>query len=154
MRHKPSISHLREEYQPPHLTRLDPAGEQFVKNTPWANPNHSAHKAYPHPVSAEARPEAAAPAAAPAAEPAAEPAAAPAAPTVPAGRAPQNAHPSAAEPKITFDGPGAARSPAALSARLSESPEMTRNILNPASHQMKRMGSMPGLSRSSKTAAA
>lgn len=135
VRHKPSISHIREEYQPPHLTRLDPAGEQFVKNTPWANPNHSAHKFYPHPVSAEARPEAAAAA-------------------VPAGRAPPNAPPPAADPKTALDGPGAARSPAALTARLSESPEMTRNILNPASHQMKRMGSMPGLSRSSKTAAA
>lgn len=135
VRHKPSISHIREEYQPPHLTRLDPAGEQFVKNTPWANPNHSAHKFYPHPVSAEARPEAAAAA-------------------VPAGRAPPNAPPPAADPKAALDGPGAARSPATLSARLSESPEMTRNILNPASHQMKRMGSMPGLSRSSKTAAA
>ncbi|PNP42559.1 hypothetical protein TGAMA5MH_05300 [Trichoderma gamsii] len=139
VRHKPSISHLREEYQPPHLTRLDPAGEQFVKNTPWANPNHSSHKFYPHPVSAEARPEAAASA-------------------VPAGRtppnAPPNAPPPAADSKTALDGPGAARSPAALSARLSESPEMTRNLLNPASHQMKRMGSMPGLSRSSKTAAA
>ncbi|KAK1250199.1 hypothetical protein MKX08_010202 [Trichoderma sp. CBMAI-0020] len=136
VRHKPSISHIREEYQPPHLTRLDPAGEQFVKNTPWANPNHSAHKFYPHPVSAEARPEAAAA-------------------VVPAGRAPPNAPPPpAADPKAALDGPGAARSPAALSARLSESPEMTRNILNPASHQMKRMGSTPGLGRSSKTAAA
>lgn len=23
---------------------LGPAGEQFIKNTPWANPNHAAHK--------------------------------------------------------------------------------------------------------------
>ncbi|KAL7927504.1 Sds3-like domain-containing protein [Trichoderma austrokoningii] len=143
VRHKPSISQIREEYQPPHLTRLDPAGEQFVKNTPWANPNHSAHKFYPHPVSAETRPE-----------PAALAVAAAAAAVVPAGRAPQNAHPVAADPKTAIDGPGVGRSPAALSARLSESPEMTRNILNPTSHQMKRMGSMPGLSRSSKAAAA
>ncbi|KAK5990537.1 hypothetical protein PT974_08806 [Cladobotryum mycophilum] len=44
-RQKP-ITHLREEYQPPHLTRLGPAGEQFLKDTPWANPNHSSHKLY------------------------------------------------------------------------------------------------------------
>lgn len=134
LRHKPSISQIRDEYQPPHLTRLDPAGEQFVKNTPWANPNHSAHKLYQHhPASAEARPEPAVP--------------------VPAGRTPQNALPASTDLKAALDGPGAVRSPA-LSARLSESPEITRNILNPASHQMKPLGGISGLGRGSKTAAA
>ncbi|PNP53970.1 hypothetical protein THARTR1_05657 [Trichoderma harzianum] len=134
LRHKPSISQIREEYQPPHLTRLDPAGEQFVKNTPWANPNHSSHKFYQHhPASAEARPEPAVP--------------------VPAGRTPQNALSASTDLKVALDGPGAVRSPA-LSARLSESPEITRNILNPASHQLKQMGSISGLGRGSKTAAA
>ncbi|KAL7950644.1 hypothetical protein V8C42DRAFT_307137 [Trichoderma barbatum] len=134
LRHKPSISQIREEYQPPHLTRLDPAGEQFVKNTPWANPNHSAHKFYQHhPASVEARPEPAVP--------------------VTAGRTPQNTLPAPADLKAALDGPGAVRSPA-LSARLSESPEITRNILNPASHQMKQIGGISGLGRGSKTAAA
>ncbi|KAL7790972.1 Sds3-like domain-containing protein [Trichoderma ceciliae] len=133
VRHKPSISHIREEYQPPHLTRLDPAGEQFVKNTPWANPNHSSHKFYQHhPAAVDARPE-------------------PAAPAAP-GRASQNAIPASADPRTALDGPASVRSPA-LSTRLSESPEITRNILNPSSHQMKRMGSISGLSRGSKTAA-
>ncbi|RFU79517.1 hypothetical protein TARUN_2724 [Trichoderma arundinaceum] len=131
MRQKPSISHIREEYQPPHLTRLDPAGEQFVKNTPWANPNHSAHKFYQHnPAPVEARPE----------------------PAAPASRPPQNALPPSTDLKAAFDGSASARSPA-LSARLSESPEITRNILNPSSHPMKQMGSISGLSRGSKTAA-
>ncbi|KAF3075487.1 hypothetical protein CFAM422_002374 [Trichoderma lentiforme] len=134
LRHKPSISQIREEYQPPHLTRLDPAGEQFVKNTPWANPNHSSHKFYQHhSASAEARPEPAVP--------------------VPAGRTPQNALSASTDLKVALDGPGAVRSPA-LSARLSESPEITRNILNPASHQMKQIGGISGLGRGSKTAAA
>ncbi|KAF4124088.1 Sds3-like, partial [Geosmithia morbida] len=34
----------REEYQTPSFNRLGPAGEQFLKETPWANPNHSSHK--------------------------------------------------------------------------------------------------------------
>lgn len=132
LRQKPSISHIREEYQPPHLTRLDPAGEQFVKNTPWANPNHSAHKLYQHHAAAvEVRPE----------------------PAAAAGRPPQNAIPHAADLKAALDGPGAVRSPA-HSARLSESPEITRNLLNPSSHQMKRMSSISGLGRGSKAAAA
>ncbi|KAL6868634.1 hypothetical protein J3F83DRAFT_761164 [Trichoderma novae-zelandiae] len=130
VRQKPSISHMREEYQPPHLTRLDPAGEQFVKNTPWANPNHSAHKLYQHHAApVEARPEPA------------------------AGRTPQNAIPHPTDLKAVLDGPGAVRSPA-HSARLSESPEITRNLLNPSSHQMKRMSSISGLGRGSKAAAA
>lgn len=132
LRQKPSISHIREEYQPPHLTRLDPAGEQFVKNTPWANPNHSAHKLYQHHAAAvEVRPE----------------------PAAAAGRTSQNAISHAAELKAALDGPGAVRAPA-HSARLSESPEITRNLLNPSSNQMKRMSSISGLGRGSKAAAA
>lgn len=38
----------REDSQTASLDRLGPAGEQFLKDTPWANPNHSSHanKAY------------------------------------------------------------------------------------------------------------
>jgi hypothetical protein len=39
-----------------------------------------------------------------------------------------------------------------LPARLSESPELTRTMLSPA-HQVKRVGNLPGVSRSTKTAA-
>jgi hypothetical protein len=34
----------RDEYQTPSFHRLGPAGEQFLKETPWANPNHSSHR--------------------------------------------------------------------------------------------------------------
>ncbi|KAI6783720.1 Transcriptional regulatory protein-like protein [Emericellopsis cladophorae] len=34
----------RDDYQTPSFNRLGPAGEQFLKETPWANPNHSAHR--------------------------------------------------------------------------------------------------------------
>ncbi|PHH67194.1 hypothetical protein CDD81_2963 [Ophiocordyceps australis] len=36
--------HQRDEYHAPNFGRLGPAGEQFIKDTPWANPNHSAHR--------------------------------------------------------------------------------------------------------------
>lgn len=39
-----------------------------------------------------------------------------------------------------------------LPTRLSESPELTRTMLSPA-HQVKRVGNLPGVSRSTKTAA-
>jgi hypothetical protein len=29
---------------------LGPAGEQFIRNTPWANPNHASHKAHQQPL--------------------------------------------------------------------------------------------------------
>jgi hypothetical protein len=39
-----------------------------------------------------------------------------------------------------------------LSTRLSESPELTRTMISPA-HQVKKVGNLPGVSRSAKTAA-
>ncbi|KAG9257909.1 uncharacterized protein F5Z01DRAFT_309343 [Emericellopsis atlantica] len=38
----------RDDYQTPSFNRLGPAGEQFLKETPWANPNHSAHRIQEH----------------------------------------------------------------------------------------------------------
>jgi hypothetical protein len=38
--------------------------------------------------------------------------------------------------------------------RFSESPEMSRSILNPAAHHMKRVKSIPSIGRGSKAAAA
>ncbi|KAG6061075.1 hypothetical protein E4U17_002655 [Claviceps sp. LM77 group G4] len=34
----------RDDYPNPTFARLGPAGEQFIKDTPWANPHHSSHK--------------------------------------------------------------------------------------------------------------
>ncbi|KAF9771498.1 hypothetical protein IL306_010870, partial [Fusarium sp. DS 682] len=45
-RHKPA-SQRREEYYAQPFDRLGPAGEQFLRETPWANPNHLIHKMYP-----------------------------------------------------------------------------------------------------------
>lgn len=44
---------------------LGPAGEQFIKNTPWANPNHVSHKIQNVPLQSESGPSAAMPAALP-----------------------------------------------------------------------------------------
>ncbi|OAQ84226.1 transcriptional regulatory protein DEP1 [Purpureocillium lilacinum] len=126
----------REEYHhgPPTFSRLGPAGEQFIKDTPWANPNHSAHKQYQqNHAQPGARPESST-----AAGPTAQPA----------------NGPPPADVKAAFDGQPAARRSPAMSSRKSESPEMTRSKLNPASHPMKRVGSIPNLGRGPKTAAA
>ncbi|PWI74234.1 Sds3-like protein [Purpureocillium lilacinum] len=126
----------REEYHhgPPTFSRLGPAGEQFIKDTPWANPNHSAHKQYQqNHAQPGARPESST-----AAGPTAQPA----------------NGPPPADVKAAFDGQPAARRSPAMSSRKSESPEMTRSKLNPPSHPMKRVGSIPNLGRGPKTAAA
>ncbi|KAG5949885.1 hypothetical protein E4U53_005670 [Claviceps sorghi] len=42
-----TIVPARDDYPAPAFARLGPAGEQFIKDTPWANPHHSSHKLYP-----------------------------------------------------------------------------------------------------------
>ncbi|KAJ3492905.1 hypothetical protein NLG97_g5067 [Lecanicillium saksenae] len=117
-RQKSSAFQQRDDYQSPNINQIGPAGEQFLKDTPWANPNHSAHKmarqgATPH---EESR-------------------------AVPQGPIFQN------------ENPGSSLKSPALSARLSESPEMSRSILKPSAHQMKRVGSVPSASRAAKATA-
>lgn len=48
---------------------LGPAGEQFIKNTPWANPNHISHKMQHVPLHSEPGTSAAMPSAPPQAGP-------------------------------------------------------------------------------------
>jgi hypothetical protein len=126
--------HPRDDYQQANFSRLGPAGEQFLKETPWANPNHSAHKMYQQTSGLpEIRPE----------------------PPLGGNRVTlHNLASSTADMKSALDGAAAAQKPAAAPARLSESPELARSILNPAAHQMKRVRSIPNLGRGSKAAAA
>ncbi|KAJ6446132.1 Sds3-like protein [Purpureocillium lavendulum] len=126
----------REDYHhgPPNFSRLGPAGEQFIKDTPWANPNHSAHKQHqqtPAPPGSKSEPSHG---------------------VGPAAQAPNG--PPPADVKAAFDGQAVARRSPALPGRISESPEMARSKLNPAAHPMKRVGSIPNLGRGPKTAAA
>ncbi|KAI5466218.1 Sds3-like-domain-containing protein [Mariannaea sp. PMI_226] len=112
----------RDEYHTTPFDRLGPAGEQFLRETPWANPNHHAHKMHSTPN--------------PAAEPHAE---------TPNGRATQ----------LGAVGPNPKKQASSvLSTRLSESPELTRSMLNPSHHQMKRVSGIPGVNHGSKTATA
>ncbi|KAH6898513.1 hypothetical protein B0T10DRAFT_453841 [Thelonectria olida] len=133
--HQKQLVQPREEYHPTPFDRLGPAGEQFLRETPWANPNHLAHKAQPTST------------------PAMEP-------PVPVeavnGRGTQHGPaPPLVEAKSTASGSSSKKqSSPALSNKLSESPELTRSMLNPAHHQMKRVGGLPGINRSSKAAAA
>ncbi|OAA67561.1 Sds3-like protein [Cordyceps fumosorosea ARSEF 2679] len=107
----------RDDYHSPNINHIGPAGEQFLKDTPWANPNHSAHKmARQGPTHEENR-------------------------AVPQGPIFQNENP-----------PPSLKS-AALSARLSESPELSRSILKPPPHQMKRVASVPSANRTPKATA-
>ncbi|CAM1506701.1 Fc.00g063420.m01.CDS01 [Cosmosporella sp. VM-42] len=127
-RQKPQVQQ-REDYQPPTFSRLGPAGEQFLKETPWANPNHSAHKMYSQiPGAMDGR--------------------------VDTGVGRQGLVPAPADTKAALDGPSSKQRSPAISSRLSESPELARTLLNPAHHQMKRVGSLSGMNRGSKTAAA
>ncbi|QPC74875.1 hypothetical protein HYE68_005627 [Fusarium pseudograminearum] len=128
-RHKPT-SQRREEYYPQPFDRLGPAGEQFLRETPWANPNHLIHKMYPTTAPVEARPDDA------------------------ASRGAQQIHgPPPVDIKSSLNAVAQAtqQSPS-LSTRLSESPELTRTMLSPA-HQVKKVGNLPGVRRSAKTAA-
>jgi hypothetical protein len=125
---------IRDDYPAATFNRLGPAGEQFLKDTPWANPNHSAHKMYqPATVLPEMRPEP---------------------PTGGNRMTLHNLASSTADMKSALDGAAAVQKPPSAPARLSESPEMARSILNPAAHQMKRVRSIPNLGRGSKATAA
>ncbi|KAF5552735.1 DEP1 regulator of phospholipid metabolism [Fusarium phyllophilum] len=55
-RHKP-VNQRREEYYAQPFDRLGPAGEQFLRETPWANPNHLLHKMHPTAAPTEAPPD-------------------------------------------------------------------------------------------------
>lgn len=138
-RQKHPSHHARDEYHgPPTFSRLGPAGEQFIKDTPWANPNHSAHKMYQQ---NHGQPAARADASAT------------------AGPAPQpGTGPPPAGVGAALDGQPAAHAspalPAALATRTPASPEVARNVANAAAaHSMKRAGSMPNAGRGPKTAA-
>ncbi|KAF4453836.1 hypothetical protein F53441_3522 [Fusarium austroafricanum] len=126
-RHKP-IGQRRDEYYTQPFD-LGPAGEQFLRETPWANPNHLAHKMYPT-TGAEAT---------------ADDIASRGAQQIP------GPPPTEFKPSLNPGGLITQKSPS-LSARLSESPELTRTMLSPA-HQVKRVGGMPSVSRGTKTAA-
>ncbi|KAF5685700.1 phospholipid metabolism regulator [Fusarium denticulatum] len=56
LRHKP-LNQRREEYYAQPFDRLGPAGEQFLRETPWANPNHLLHKMHPTAAPTEALPD-------------------------------------------------------------------------------------------------
>ncbi|ATY60753.1 transcriptional regulatory protein DEP1, putative [Cordyceps militaris CM01] len=116
-RQKPSTFQQRDDYQSPNINQIGPAGEQFLKDTPWANPNHSAHKVARQGAAQDENR------------------------AVPQGPIFQNETPSSS-----------LKSPA-LPARLSESPEMSRPILKPPPHQMKRVASVPRANRTPKATA-
>ncbi|KAM3436288.1 hypothetical protein MY4824_004439 [Beauveria thailandica] len=117
-RQKSSAFQQRDDYQSPNINQIGPAGEQFLKDTPWANPNHSSHKMARQGTAHEENR------------------------VVPQGPIFQNEHPASS-----------LKSPAP-STRLSESPEMSRSILKPSPHQMKRVASVPSANRTSKATAA
>ncbi|RDA94150.1 hypothetical protein CP533_6586 [Ophiocordyceps camponoti-saundersi (nom. inval.)] len=120
--------HARDEYQTPTFSRLGPAGEQFLKDTPWANPNHSAHKLHQQqPGPADGPPRRVA-----------QPVSAP----------------TPAEAKASLEGPSPVHRSPALPNGMTDSPDMARNILSQAAHQMRRVSSIPNMARGSKAAAA
>ncbi|KFA71496.1 hypothetical protein S40288_08328 [Stachybotrys chartarum IBT 40288] len=126
-RQKP-IVHPRDEYQAPAFNRLGPAGEQFLKDTPWANPNHSVHKLYPGTTSQpDSRPE------------------------LQSMGAARLLSEGFRQPPVDVKANAEALGGP---TRFSESPEMSRSILNPAAHHMKRVKSIPSIGRGSKAAAA
>lgn len=57
------VAQAMDDYQPVTYGGggLGPAGEQFIKNTPWANPNHAAHKLQPVPLQSDSGPSGAMP---------------------------------------------------------------------------------------------
>ncbi|KAK2606133.1 hypothetical protein QQS21_003416 [Conoideocrella luteorostrata] len=125
---------VRDDYPNPTFTRLGPAGEQFIKDTPWANPHHSSHKMQQQ-----------APAAAPTRI---NPPTSSISPATAAGA------PTSSDPKPTYDSQAPIHKSSAIPSRMSESPELSRSVLSPAAHKMKRVSSIPNMSRGSKTAAA
>ncbi|TWU77132.1 hypothetical protein ED733_008337 [Metarhizium rileyi] len=125
------MAQMRDDYPKPTFSRLGPAGEQFIKNTPWANPNHFSHKA--HQQSA-AQPDSRQ------------------AVTALAGRPNQHTAHATTAPTLIDSQTPIRKSPAVLH-RMSESPELSRSVLNPAALPMKRVASIPNIGRSSKAAA-
>ncbi|KAF4335259.1 DEP1 regulator of phospholipid metabolism [Fusarium beomiforme] len=127
-RHKPA-SQRREEYYAQPFDRLGPAGERFLRETPWANPNHLIHKMYPTAAVDASTNE-----------------------TTSRG-VHQVPGPSATDFKPGLNSSAQMTQSPSLTARLSESPELTRTLLSPA-HQAKRVGNnLTGGSRGAKTAA-
>lgn len=130
----------REDHSSPAFHRLGPAGEQFIKNTPWANPNHSAHKLQQHPapscIPMEVRTEQSTAAAAAAAR-----------------RTRPGKGSTSGEAKDLLEKPSTRRKSPALPGRLSDSPESARSLLKPAVHQLKKAGGAAGVGRGPKTAA-
>ncbi|KAH8176046.1 sds3-like domain-containing protein [Sarocladium implicatum] len=118
----------REEFQAPTFNRLGPAGEQFLKDTPWANPNHSAHKM-------------------PQQQPSHQPTGRHDLPGSSRAPLPSSA-PSEARPPV----PQQQRTPL-VSSRMSTSPELTRPMINQGP-QAKRANNIASLGRGSKTATA
>lgn len=130
-RGRQKTAHSRDEFHTPTFNRLGPAGEQFLKETPWANPNHSVHKAQQPAPQLDWRSDQM------------------------AGRGARDGPPSTlADAKAAGDGAHSKQQSPSLSHRLTESPELSRAMLNPAHHQMKRTGNLPSVGRGSKTAAA
>lgn len=123
----------REEYRAPSFSRLGPAGEQFLRETPWANPNHMAHQAPQSQQHVQA--------------------------SHVDGRAENSAisgrgigtQPSNAlqrnAPTAAVDGPLSQQRSPALSNRMSESPELARSAI-------KKRTALPNPGRESSTAAA
>ncbi|KAF4473066.1 DEP1 regulator of phospholipid metabolism [Fusarium albosuccineum] len=130
-RHKP-LTQRREEYYASPFDRLGPAGEQFLRETPWANPNHLVHKMYPTSAAPDGQVDNS------------------------PGREPQQAVvPPATDVKTGLNATSQSKQQSpSLSNRMSESPELTRTMLNSAHHPMKRVGNLSSVSRGSKTAAA
>lgn len=117
-------------YQTPTFNRLGPAGEQFLKETPWANPNHSAHRAayQQTPVQVDGRAEAG---------------------SATGRTAPQIPTPSSS---ATIEAPLSTQRSPALSNRASESPELARSVFK-AVPPAKKTSHAPALNRGAKAAA-
>lgn len=117
----------REEYyQTPTFNRLGPAGEQFLKDTPWANPKHSAHKTPYQQTPTQSETDG------------------------PGRMANQVPTPSTAN---TIEAPLSTQRSPALSNRTSESPELTRSIFKPTG-PIKKANAIQSLGRGSKATAA
>ncbi|KAM0235620.1 hypothetical protein ACHAP5_009633 [Fusarium lateritium] len=127
-RHKPA-NQRREEYYAQPFDRLGPAGEQFLRETPWANPNHLVHKMMYPTTGPETQPD----------------------DTASRGAQQVSGHPGV-DLKASLGAAAQITQQSPISTHLSESPELTRTMLSPA-QQVKRVGSLPGLGRGTKTAA-
>lgn len=119
----------REEFQAPTFNRLGPAGEQFLKETPWANPNHSSHKmAQQSQAQVAGRHDLPGSSRAP----------------LPSGAPPEH--------KLATENRAPVQRTPLVSSRFSTSPELTRPMIN-QNASAKRATNMTSLGRDSKTAA-